>query len=110
MKSSKSLKFEVKAGVMCCAMVQCCSEFKSTGAEHIMWDSDEPNRPNTLTSSQSVILDSWTTGMNYHLYRGVVDSDGKTRGRKKSDVWNEFSALIREKRGFSGKNTSSDQY
>jgi hypothetical protein len=35
--------------------------------------------------------------MNYHLYRDGVDSDDKTCGRKKSEIWNELSALTKEK-------------
>jgi hypothetical protein len=68
-------------------------------------DSDGPIGPNTLPNSQSVILEWRTTGTNYHLYRGGVDSDGETCGRKKSEIWNELSALIKAK-GIVGKRTT----
>jgi hypothetical protein len=49
MNSSKSLKFEVKVGVICCAAMWCCTKFKSIGAECTRRDSDGPNGPNKLT-------------------------------------------------------------
>jgi len=94
MKGSK-LTFGLKEGVICCATVRCCTKFRSSGAERTRWDSDGPNGPDTLPNSQSILLDWWTTGDNYHLYRGGTDCDGKTSSRKKSDVWNELADVIR---------------
>jgi hypothetical protein len=84
LKGSK-LTFGLKEGVICCATVRCCTKFMSSGAERTRWDSDGPNGPDTLPNSQSILLDWWTNGENYHLYRGGTDCDGKTSSREKKE-------------------------
>jgi hypothetical protein len=56
----------------------------------------EPNKPNSLPNSQSIILDWWTDGINYHLFRGGKDENGKTGGNKKSTVWQYLSDEIKK--------------
>jgi hypothetical protein len=52
-----NLPFQVKTDIICCATVRCCSKFKQQSGDHIRWDSDGPNGPNTTPNSQSIILD-----------------------------------------------------
>jgi hypothetical protein len=47
-------------------------------------------------NSQSIILDWWTDGMNYHLFCGGKDENGKTGGNKKSSVWQQLSDEIKK--------------
>jgi len=90
------LKFEVADDVVCCATVRCCSKFKKQALDCIQWDADGPNGPNSLPNSQSIILDWWTDGINYHLFRGGKDENGKTGGNKKSSVWQYLSDEIKK--------------
>jgi hypothetical protein len=89
-------KFEVADDVVCCATVRCCSKIKKQALECIRWDADGPNGPNSLPNSQSIILDWWTDGINYHLFRGGKDRNGKTSGNKKSSVWQYLSDEIKK--------------
>jgi hypothetical protein len=95
--SISNLQFKVKTDVICCATVRCCSKFKQQSGDRIRWDSDGPNGVNTTPNSQSIILDWWTTGNNYHLFRGGKDDGGKTSGNKKNMVWQMLSEEIKKK-------------
>ncbi len=95
--SISNLQFKVKTDVICCATVRCCSKFKQQSGDRIRWDSDGPNGVNTTPNSQSIILDWWTTGNNYHLFHGGKDDGGKTSGNKKNMVWQMLSEEIKKK-------------
>jgi hypothetical protein len=75
----------------------CCSKFKAQSTDRIRWDSDGPNGPNSIPNSQSVILDWWTTGDNYHKFRGGRDSNGKVSTSKNNAVWQQLSEEIKKK-------------
>jgi hypothetical protein len=77
--SVSTLQFQVKTDLICCATVRHCSKFKQQSGDRIRWDSDGPNGANTTPNSQSIILDWWTTGNNYHLFRGSKDKGGKNQ-------------------------------
>jgi hypothetical protein len=55
--SVSKLQFQVKADIMCCATVRCCSKFKVQFTDRSRWDSDDPNGANILPNSQSIFLD-----------------------------------------------------
>jgi hypothetical protein len=90
------LQFEVADDVVCCATVRCYLKFKKQALERIRWDADGPNGPNSLPNSQSIIVDWWTDGINYHLFCGGKDENGKTGGNKKSSVWQYLSDEIKK--------------
>ena len=60
------------------------------------WDADGPNGPNTLPNSESIVLDWWTTGDNWSIYRGGKLSNGKTSVLKKESTWKVLSKKIKD--------------
>jgi hypothetical protein len=92
-----SFDFEVRDDVFCCATKACCSKFRvgNQGAS-TQWDSDGPNGPNTAPNSETVLIDWWTTGDNWNMYRGGRISNGKTGMAKKEQIWKMLSEKIAE--------------
>ncbi len=60
-------------------------------------DSDGPNGANTTSNSQSIILEWWITGNNYHFFCGSKDEGGKTSGNKNNMILQMLSDEIRKK-------------
>jgi hypothetical protein len=58
------------------------------------WDSDGPNGPNTVPNSETVLIDWWTTGDNWCVYRGEKNISGKTTTMKKEQTWKMLSERI----------------
>jgi hypothetical protein len=87
--------FPMRPGVVCCAAKQCCAKFKlgNQGAS-TRWDSDGPNGPNSVPNSESVLVDWWSTGENWSMYKGGRNINGKTTTVKKEQVWKQLSDLI----------------
>jgi len=85
----------VRDDVFCCATKACCSKFRvgNQGAP-TCWDSDGPNGPNTVPNSETVLIDWWTTGDNWCVYRGEKNISGKTTTMKKEQTWKMLSERI----------------
>jgi hypothetical protein len=82
-----SFDFDLRDDVFTCATKACCSKFRvGNQGPTTRWDSDGPNGPNTVPNSQSVVLDWWTTGDNWSIYRGEKKVYGKTLEQKKG-LW-----------------------
>ena len=99
------LDFDVKPNVVCCATVRCAKKFKEV-FDRVRWDSDGPNGPNTEPNSISILLDWWTTGNNYILYRGGKTESGKTVSTTKKQVWQELADLMK-KQGITVERTAN---
>ena len=66
-----SFDFDLRDDVFCCETKACCSKFHvGNQGPTTRWDSDGPNGPNTVPNSESVVLDWWTTGDNWSIYKG----------------------------------------
>jgi hypothetical protein len=90
--------FPMRPGVVCCTAKACCAKFKlgNQGAT-TRWDSDGPNGPNSVPNSESVLVDWWSMGDNWSMYKGGRNVNGKTTTVKKEQVWKQLAELITQK-------------
>ncbi len=78
-----------------CATKACCSKLRvGNQGPSTRWDSDGPNGPNTVPKSETVLIDWWTTGDNWTVYRGGKNSSGKTATTKKEQTWKMLAEKI----------------
>jgi hypothetical protein len=77
---TSNLDFAMKPGVMCCVAKAWSAKFKlgNQGAT-TQWDSDGPNGPNSVSNSESVLVDWWSMGDNWSIYIDGKNLNGKTR-------------------------------
>jgi hypothetical protein len=76
-------------------MKACCSKFcVGNMGPTTRWDSDGPNGPNAVPNSESVVLDWWTTGDIWSIYKGGKTVSGKTSVQKKEQTWTILSKKI----------------
>jgi hypothetical protein len=85
----------VREDVFCCATKACCSKFRvGNQGPTTRWDSDGPNGLNTAPNSETILVDWWTTGDNWSVYRGGKKGNGKTTTAKKEQTWKMLSQRI----------------
>jgi hypothetical protein len=87
--------FDIREDVFCCATKACCSKFHvGNMGPTTRWDSDGPNGPNVVPNSESVVLDWWTTGDNWSIYKEGKTVSGNTSVRKKEQTWKMLSKKL----------------
>jgi hypothetical protein len=87
--------FAVRPDVFCCATKACCAKFQvGNQGPTTCWDSDGPNGANTVPNSETVLIDWWTTGDNWAVYRSGKNSNGKVAMMKKEQMWKILSEKI----------------
>ncbi len=81
--------------MFCYATKACCSKLRvGNHGPSTRWDLDGPDGPNTVPNSETVLIDWWTTGDNWAVYRGGKNSNGKTATTKKEHTWKMLSDKI----------------